>query len=103
MSISIDQLKPNEWREKRDHLIALLRETCLRPTRIMNGGRSIEINGGAFPSSFDFDTQKLTIWGRGNRYAGRSCTIDELIKVEKVIQAWYKQELFIRDEDPEDI
>ena len=90
---STSHLKPQEWKDKRDKLITQLRETCLSPSRITNGVTRIGLEGGAFPGYFLFGSKDLTIWGRGNRYAGRSCTIQELAEAEAVIRKWFEEEI----------
>ena len=73
---------------QRAELLARLKETALRPTRITSG---MCIEGGVLPAKYDMGDQTLYVWGRCSRYSGGTVSVDDLAHAQDVVRRWHSE------------
>lgn len=92
-TIRLKELSNKEWQVHRERLMNMLKPTHHEHfiSRVLRStDTSILLEGGTLPYSFDLESQKLRVWSRASRYSGGVMTVEELVRLEKILQDWAK-------------
>jgi len=90
----LTNLKPKEWKAKRDALVTELHAAGHTYfTRIVRSDvLTVSLEGSSLQIQYDMSTREVSVWGRGgSRYAGSSYEVSELIEIREAFRKWHDE------------
>ncbi|QCY65029.1 hypothetical protein [Bacillus thuringiensis] len=84
------ETKDKRWKEMREDLLPRVRSMDSWISRVTNGTPTdIQIEGGRFGYTYNFDTGKLTVWGKASRCASGSLTVTQIHVLQEIVKEWH--------------